>query len=450
MKLHVDVISREKIKPSRPTPTHLKTHNLSFLDQVAGRNYVPLLLYYDGNKENTDTDTRCSALKESLAETLTKFYLLAGKIVDDEIERFVHCNDDGVDFCETRVRNCQLSQVIKEPDFFEQLKLLLPFDPCDHETTATGAFLLSVQANIFEDCGGMVIGLYINHKVADASSFATFVNDWATVARCMVVKDYDRKINGPSFEVQSLFPQKENGIGFKIPLFPADGTQVTKKFAFQASKLAELKERCTNEAEDVLDGYKPTRVEALSTFLWKCFIDIDQAKLKAGAPARLYIATNAVNIRSRMVPQLPTSSFGNMVAVTDAIYSISNSEGTDRYYPKLVKIFRDAVKKIDEDYIAALQSTDFILNHMMKLIEHFFSGQTLSISFSSWCRFPLYDANFGWGNPTWVSSCSTPLKNAILLMDSNSSGDGIEAYVTLAKEDMVEFERHEELLELIS
>ncbi|MCL7036255.1 hypothetical protein MKW94_022693, partial [Papaver nudicaule] len=458
----VGVSSREKIKPSRPTPSHLKTHNLSLLDQVVPRKYVPLLLYYDGKKAASinNTDTRCNVIKKSLAETLTKFYVLAGKIVDDEIEKFVDCNDDGVDFCETRVSNFQLSQVIKEPaaGLFEQVKLLLPFDPCDHEITASGAFLLSVQVNVFEeDCGGMVIGLCINHKVADASSIATFVNDWATVARGMVSNDDDEyvgQIKGPCYhQVQSLFPQKENGIGFKITSSPIDGTLVTKKFAFDASKLAQLKERCkltTKEPED--DGYKPSRVEALSAFLWKCFIDIDQAKVAPPPPAKVYLATNAVNIRPRMVPKLPTNSFGNIIAITNAVFSIddNNNECTGindhGYYPKLVQKFRDATKKIDGEYIEAMRSTDLLLNTMMKLIEHVLGGNTLMIFFSSWCRFPLYETDFGWGKPIWVSTCAIPQKNVIVLMDSDSYGDGIEAYVTLAKEDMLEFEHHVELL----
>ncbi|KAI3951258.1 hypothetical protein MKW92_035489 [Papaver armeniacum] len=451
--MKVSVSSQEKIKPSRPTPFHLRTHNLSLLDQVAAPMYVPLLLYYEGNQENVEADNRCNLLRKSLAESLTKFYILAGKIVNDEIERFVDCNDDGVDFCVTKVSNCQLSQVIKKPDIFEQLKLFLPFDPCDPENTAACRdFLLSVQVNVFEDCGGMVIGLCIHHKVADASSITTLVNYWATIARGMVLNVDDRQIQDPCFQVQSIFPQKEKGIGFKISTSPMDGTLVTKKFSFEASKLVELKERCkfTNEPED---GYKPTRVEALSAFLWKCFIDIDQAKLKGVARTKVYLAANVVNIRSRMVPQLPTSSIGNIIVVTDAIFSINNNESTginDPYYPKLVRKFRDAIKKIDGGYVEAMQSTDLLLNNMMKLIEHSLSDHTLSLYFSSWCRFPLYETNFGWGKPIWVSTCTIPQKNVIVLMDSNSSGDGIEAYVNLAKEDMGELEHHEELLALIS
>lgn len=75
--MKVDVISREIVKPSHPTPSHLKTHKLSFLDQFALRVYIPLLLYYTGgDKENIiDTNTRLNVIKKSLAETLTKYYV---------------------------------------------------------------------------------------------------------------------------------------------------------------------------------------------------------------------------------------------------------------------------------------------------------------------------------------------------------------------------------------
>ncbi|KAI3955505.1 hypothetical protein MKW98_028450 [Papaver atlanticum] len=131
-----------------------------------------------------------------------------------------------------------------------------------------------------------------------------------------------------------------------------------------------------------------------------------------------------------MVPKLPKNSFGNLVVLTDA--------------------FRDVVKKIDREYIEALQSTDLLLNSILKLLEHYLNRHTLMMNFTSWCRFPLYETDFGWGKPIWVSTCTIPTKNVIVLMDSNSFGDEIEAYVTLTGEDMVEFEHHDELLALVS
>ncbi|KAM2606684.1 hypothetical protein TB2_035341 [Malus domestica] len=63
---------------------------------------------------------------------------------------------------------------------------------------------------------------------------------------------------------------------------------------------------------------------------------------------------------------------------------------------------------------------------------------------SSWCRFSFYEADFGWGKPSWVSVRSL-YKNTILLMDMRD-GDGIEASLTLKEDDMAQFENSEELL----
>ncbi|KAI3981802.1 hypothetical protein MKX01_027787 [Papaver californicum] len=365
--MKVQVVSKESIKPSCPIPHHLKFFNLSFLDQLAPPIYVNILLYYchnDDAKKIIDTDVRRNVPKKSLAETLTKFYPLAGKIIDDKF--IVDCNDEGVDYIETRVSNCQLSQLIQHPNVHELVKKFISSDP-DTTEISSKKVPLSVQVNVFEDCGGIVIGLRISHKLADASSLTTFVNDWATVARGIADGDHDQQIKGPSFEWQSLFPPRDL-MGF-IPtsLIVGDEVLVTKKFVFGASKLAELKAKSiiVKESDDVHDQYQPTRVEVLSAFLWMCFIDIDETKNKGGAQLKVYLATHTVNMRSRMVPSLPTNSFGNVLGISAASI-IMHNEGTeknDQYnYPNLVGKVRDSIKKVDADYVREIQTTDAQLN----------------------------------------------------------------------------------------
>ncbi|CAL2253336.1 unnamed protein product [Prunus armeniaca] len=64
-------------------------------------------------------------------------------------------------------------------------------------------------------------------------------------------------------------------------------------------------------------------------------------------------------------------------------------------------------------------------------------------SCSSWCRFPFYEADFGWGKPSWVNQ-SLEAKNLIVLIDSRD-GDGIEASLTFKEEDMAIMESNNEL-----
>jgi len=71
------------------------------------------------------------------------------------------------------------------------------------------------------------------------------------------------------------------------------------------------------------------------------------------------------------------------------------------------------------------------------------------ISFSSWCRFPMYEADFGWGKPIWVTTSAFNARNGIILMDTRD-GDGIEVVVNMEENDMTKFEHEMELLQYAS
>ncbi|KAL9431673.1 hypothetical protein AB3S75_026800 [Citrus x aurantiifolia] len=69
--MQLDIISKEIIKPSSPTPLQLKTHKLSLLDQLAPDIYTSFLLFYDDpprvdDKTSTSTNNNYHRLKSSL------------------------------------------------------------------------------------------------------------------------------------------------------------------------------------------------------------------------------------------------------------------------------------------------------------------------------------------------------------------------------------------------
>ncbi|KAK7839514.1 hypothetical protein CFP56_017978 [Quercus suber] len=45
MKMEVGIVSRENMKPSSSTPSHLTTFKLSILDQLVLASYAPIILY---------------------------------------------------------------------------------------------------------------------------------------------------------------------------------------------------------------------------------------------------------------------------------------------------------------------------------------------------------------------------------------------------------------------
>ena len=58
--------------------------------------------------------------------------------------------------------------------------------------------------------------------------------------------------------------------------------------------------------------------------------------------------------------------------------------------------------------------------------------------FTSWCKFPLNEVDFGWGKPCWVSRCATPLE--MVSLQDTECGDGVEAWVSLKEHDMLQFQ----------
>ncbi|KAK3223556.1 hypothetical protein Dsin_010581 [Dipteronia sinensis] len=75
--MKIEVIGRETIKPSSPTPSNLRNFKLSFLDQQAPITYIQLVLFYPFNCSN-EVGKICRSLKASLSKSLTMFYPFAG------------------------------------------------------------------------------------------------------------------------------------------------------------------------------------------------------------------------------------------------------------------------------------------------------------------------------------------------------------------------------------
>lgn len=124
--VEVEVHSRETIQPSSPTPPHSRKFDLSGLDQLIPPVYTSVIFYYTmnnfrlGGRDNGEEIS--SKLRESLSETLSQFYPLAGRI---RANLYIECNDEGALYSEARV-NCRLEEFLSAPDL-EALDGFLPF-----------------------------------------------------------------------------------------------------------------------------------------------------------------------------------------------------------------------------------------------------------------------------------------------------------------------------------
>ncbi|XP_050366651.1 stemmadenine O-acetyltransferase-like [Argentina anserina] len=464
--LEVEVVSEVKIKPSFPTPSHLRTFKLSLLDQLIPAPYAPIILFYDPTTTIT-TAKRLEILKVSLSEALTAFYPLAGKLRDDELS--VECNDEGAVFIEARVKHFSLHEFLRCPELFDSL--LNQFLPGSITYTSSGNFVTNIQANVFQ-CGGIAIGICISHKLLDGAALCTFLKSWTGISRRLLSGSSEKEappwISPNLFAAASLFPTngdmwlRDSSLHMWGSLFiQGKESSVTRRFVFDASAIATLKLNAQMARKK-----SPTRVEVVSAFLWQCCMAASKEKHNFQRPSLL---THIVNLRSKLLNAMDDSdsdlqySTGNLLWMAAARSYIGDSDDDDEQQeqqnsvlPGLVSELRNALSRIDADFAKEMQGKQG-KSLMIDSLEGITNSDGLDLdyyAFSSWCKFGWYEAaDFGWGKPAWVSSIgssSAPhFMNLIILVDTKS-GDGIEAWVTLDQRQMALLEADSNLNKLAS
>ncbi len=89
-----------------------------------------------------------------------------------------------------------------------------------------------------------------------------------------------------------------------------------------------------------------------------------------------------------------------------AMVILSSDEGYS-----LVDEVRDAIGKINMDYVKKLQEGNEHLDLIKEFGSKIMKEDIVPLYFTSLCRFPIYEVDFGWGNPIWVGRVSLPYKN---------------------------------------
>ncbi|KAB5520796.1 hypothetical protein DKX38_025115 [Salix brachista] len=427
--MDVQILSQKFIRPYSQTPLHLRNMKVSFIDQLAPPAFTPMILYYSAvSGEKTITEERDNVfnrLEKSLSEALACYYPLAGRYIEDR--NMVDCNDDGALFLEAKVSG-QLAQLdLQGEGDARSLNRFVPFG----DEMAFNPIVLAVQINKF-DCGGLVIGVCISHRVADGHTMGAFLKAWATACRAGM-----HEVIRPSFDAGALFPAAD-GLRFGTPVPRDHGSQiVTKRFVFDGEKINSLKAKVMSFARDSDVKRPPSRVEVVTALLWKALIGVAQAKHGKVRPSLL---TLPLNLRGRVDLPITGNSFGNLYRMVGVQFNPKESSSEIHH---LVSLLNDAVNKANKDCEKVVNSEDVIamVSNSMKEIHKGASDGDLDICVvPSWCKFPFYQIDFGFGKPTWFSSVHKPLE--IVLLVDTKCGNGIEAWVSLEVKNMLQFEQY--------
>ncbi|KAF7825723.1 vinorine synthase-like [Senna tora] len=470
--LKPEIVSKTTIKPSSPTPSHLRHFKLSFFDQLVPPSfYVPILLFYSASELHDFNFTQISeTLKSSLSQTLTLYYPFCGTIISNDDTNnniaYVDCNDNGVVFVEARIPNSTLSDLLatrNNPRFRDQIaQFLLPFDPHAHPNDAVrdgGVVVMGVQVSEFA-CGSVVVGACISHVVCDGATTASFFGAWSEKARRNIISHPDDRVDdggagvvSPTMESGSeRFPARISGMELNAMvsgiMMGERNNVVTRRMVVSGKSVSEVRESVCGD-----DEKKFTKVEVVTALIWKCAMEAEAEALKSDDYASLMV--HAVNFRRRMVPPLPENAIGNLwQPAVSPLVEIERSKAIE--VKDLAQVVRETIRKIDGDYLRKLEGEDSELgfNEMLKSLKQMLllmkeKGIPL-YSFSSWIRFEFYKTQFGWRKPTWVYTFGPPLGNVVVLLPTKCGDGGVEAWVTLNHLHMAQFEKNPYLLQFAS
>ncbi|XP_010531415.1 PREDICTED: BAHD acyltransferase At5g47980-like [Tarenaya hassleriana] len=430
MEKKVETLSREIVKPSAPTPNHLKTLKLSLPDILSSAFYTGALLFYAADHQKCPVSSQeiSLKLKKSLSDTLTIFYPLAGRINGCSID----CNDEGAVFVEARV-DCLLSDFLQNP-VPESLELLIPDDA--HSSKPVSWPVLLIQANFFS-CGGLSITVCPSHKITDATSLVMFIRGWADSTRGLGITMIPEFTASDYFPAPHVLPFKEMGkVDFEQTIC------VTKRFVFDAGKIKELKTRTASALVK-----NPTRVEAVTALLWRC---ATKASRSSSETLKTSVLQLVVNLR-RWVSSLSENTIGNLLS-----FMILQNER--REMEEIMEVVGELRKKKEqfsstsnERFSGGDKSSMNILEFVKEMVKLYSRTKDLELYTSnSWCKLQIYEADFGWGKPVWVTGRGTSIfKNLMLLLDAKD-GEGVEAWITLSQEHMKVLEHDTEFLEFAS
>lgn len=427
------ITARKMIKPAVPTPDHLRICKLTFFDQLAPVDHIPFMQFYKANNRGEQGEHQQEKLLKSLSETLIRFYPLAGRFIEDGW--YIDCNDMGAEYIESQV-NIELDEFLSTAP--KNMHLLYHMVAVDHLKAISNLAttpILYLKVSTFS-CGGMAICTHLSHKVVDGFTAATFFREWSVTCKSNTINQ--EVTFPPDYGFDKLFSTRDIPDVIKpkdISSISSPSKHVTKTFVFGEEAISTLKSRLAIS----IDSTRPTRVEAVTSTVLKAIISATDLR----KDVMFYCP---VNIRGRTSLLRRASDENSLLCGNFCIpvpIKIKRDSSNKRSVETrdLVSLMRSRIGNVFELCSKTSNPDDLFLvvsRNLSEILDDIGKQEVDTVYFSSLCRFPFYEADFGWGKPEWVTTGGMALELAFF-MDTDS-GAGIAAMVCLQEERMLQFE----------
>lgn len=261
---------------------------------------------------------------------------------------------------------------------------------------------MAIQVTRFE-CGGFVVGLAMNHCMADGISSVEFLQSWAETARNRRLSRapfLDRTIQRARHPPKIEFPHHEfaelEDESNLTHLFESEPNRY-RAFTFGSDELDRLKLMAT------VDG-SCTCFVALSAFIWRSWtraLNMD--------PHQNTKLLFAVDVRRRFQPPLPVGFFGNGVVFGCCLCEAGELQ--DNPVSFAARLIQAAVRNTTDRFIRS--AIDYFESNRAR------PSLTATLVITTWTKLKFMSSDFGWGEAVQSGPAELPHKVVVFLPQVN-------------------------------
>ncbi|MCL7043578.1 hypothetical protein MKW94_001912 [Papaver nudicaule] len=407
------------VSPAEETPKDLLF--LSNFDTMVAM--IDTIYCFNKTSDDGGLDA-AEVLKDGLAKVLVHYYPLAGCITMNEKRKFmVNCTGEGAIFVEAEA-NLTLDDIgdFTKPDPVTYGKLV--YGLLDPRNILQNP-LLAVQVTKFK-CGGFVLGVTMNHAMADGISAMEFMKSWGEVTRGLPLTNpplLDRTI----LKARSP-PRVEFTHGYE-DIVDVSNTEalfqqeilINKSFIFHPENLEQLKKKAMEDG--ILQ--RCTSFEVLTALMWRA--RTQSLRLHPDQQVRLLFAVDG---RSRLDPPLPKGYFGNAFLMMNC--QCSASEMLDSPLSSTIERIQKLIKMVTSDYV---KSTVDYLEEPKRILP-----QSSTVFLSAWSKLGFNSMDFVWGEPFFAGPPKLAIKEVVLFLAHGKDNKGINLVLGLPASSMKIFE----------
>ncbi|KAJ7951997.1 hydroxycinnamoyl-CoA shikimate/quinate hydroxycinnamoyl transferase [Quillaja saponaria] len=426
----VNVKESTIVRPSEETPR--RTLWNSNVDLVVPNFHTPSVYFYRPTGASNFFDAKI--LKEALSKALVPFYPMAGRLRRDEDGRVeIDCDGQGVLFVEAETGGV----VVDFGDFAPTLELRQLIPAVDYSRGIESYPLLVLQVTHFK-CGGVSLGVGMQHHVADGFSGLHFINSWSDMARGLDVSIppfIDRTLLRARDPPQPAFEHIE----YKPPPAMKTAVESTKPgsesitvsiFKLTRDQLNILKAMSKEDGNTI--NY--SSYEMLAGHVWR---SVCKARaLPDDQGTKLYIATDG---RSRLQPSLPPGYFGNVIFTATPIAVAGDLQSKPTWYA--AGRIHDALVRMDNNYLRSALDYLELQPDLSALVRGAHTFRCPNLGITSWVRLPIHDADFGWGRPIFMGPGGIAYEGLSFIIPSSTNDGSLSVAISLQSEHMKVFEK---------